>query len=420
MAIPGLRILLGSRFARQVFTLSAGSVIGQAIPLLASPLLTRIYSAEEFGAYVLMLAISAVLLTLSSLRYDGAILQTRRSNQLKTVVLLGTVASLFLNGFLALVILLIMGFGALPAPLEGMGYWLLAIPLLTVANAFQSLLVAVNIKDGRFRAISVSTVQKAFASVAVQLTLGWLGFGLAGLVAGSLLASLAANRRLLEGKLTLLRKPFPRQRQMLAVARRFLQFPLYTMPASLINSLALNSVVLLLGLHHSTHDIGQFGLAQRSIAAPMKTVSDAVGQVFLQRASDSMDNPAALRSLYLKTGGVLAVIATAVLLPASFWLEDAFAIIFGEGWRMAGELSLLLLPLVAIRFIVSPISGIVNFRRLNAFGMIMQVAILAGSVLSLLAAWRLGLPFGKTVALYAAFGTVTYVAFGLAAFNRLR
>ena len=418
--MASLRSALSSRFARQVFTLSAGSALSQAIPLAASPILTRIYAAEDYGVYVMVLAISAVLLTVSSLRFDAAILQVRHARQIKPLVTLGFLAILVINIAVALMIALGIAFAWFPAALAKAGYWLLAIPLLTTANAVQNLFIAINIREGSFRTISTATVQKAAASTVVQIALGWLGFGIGGLFAGSLAASLAANRRLISGKSELGGSWRAGRRRLAATARRFSDFPLYTMPGTLINSLALNSVVMLLGVQHSAHDVGQFGLAQRSVAGPLKTISDAVGQVFLQRASVQKDNPAALRSLYLKTALMLATVAIAVLLPVSFWLEEIFAFVFGSQWRLAGSISTLLLPLIGIRFVVSPISGITNFRGMNAFGMVMQIAILLGILVSFWLAYAWQLDLLQTVRIYTAIGCLTYVAFGILGFAKLR
>lgn len=417
--LSSLSVLLTNRFARQVATLAAGSALAQAIPLVASPIITRLYSAAEFGIYVVLLAIAAVLLTISNLRYDAAIVQAKRPSQIRALFVLGCASAVAVNLIFALLAFLAIRLKLLPASLDATGYWLLAIPVLTIGNAVQNMLVAVNVRDGAFKSISIATIQKALASTATQVVFGWLGFGLTGLIAGSLVASLAANRRLMAGKDVFQGRFVLTRKWLAAVAGRFSHFPLYTMPGTLINSLALNSVPVILGLQFSAHDIGQFGLAQRSSAGPMKTISDAVGQVFLQRASERMESHQRLRRLYLGTAAALAIVAFVVLFPVSFYLESIFAFVFGANWRMAGTLAIILLPLIGVRFVVSPISVITNFRGMNAFGMFMQLAILGGNLVSLWLAWQLRLTFVETIRLNTLVSLVTYALFGLMSYLRI-
>ncbi len=43
-----------SEFSRNVLTLMTGTTIAQAIPIAISPILTRIYTPEDFGVFALL------------------------------------------------------------------------------------------------------------------------------------------------------------------------------------------------------------------------------------------------------------------------------------------------------------------------------------------------------------------------------
>ena len=58
---------------RSVAVLASGSVLGQAIIILGSPLLTRLYLPEQFGVFATFGAVLVVLGTLSALGYHVAI-----------------------------------------------------------------------------------------------------------------------------------------------------------------------------------------------------------------------------------------------------------------------------------------------------------------------------------------------------------
>ena len=50
-----------SEFSRNVLTLMTGTTIAQAIPIAISPILTRIYSSEDFGMSALYMSIASIL-----------------------------------------------------------------------------------------------------------------------------------------------------------------------------------------------------------------------------------------------------------------------------------------------------------------------------------------------------------------------
>src|ERR1039457_5277096 len=64
---------LQNNFLRRVGLLASASAIGQIITVLASPLLTRLYSPHQFGVFSVFIAVLSLILVLSSLRFELAI-----------------------------------------------------------------------------------------------------------------------------------------------------------------------------------------------------------------------------------------------------------------------------------------------------------------------------------------------------------
>ena len=54
-------ILYKGGFVRNVVTLMTGTAIAQAIPILISPILTRLYTPNEFGILALYMAVVSVV-----------------------------------------------------------------------------------------------------------------------------------------------------------------------------------------------------------------------------------------------------------------------------------------------------------------------------------------------------------------------
>ena len=63
-----------SQFLKNVLTLMIGSVFSQAIPILISPLLTRLYKPDDFGLFALYTSIAQLIGVIATARYELAIM----------------------------------------------------------------------------------------------------------------------------------------------------------------------------------------------------------------------------------------------------------------------------------------------------------------------------------------------------------
>lgn len=72
------KFLPRSPYARNVITLMTGTGLAQAIPVAISPILTRLYSPEDFGVFALYLATVSIVSVLVTGRYELAIFPPKR------------------------------------------------------------------------------------------------------------------------------------------------------------------------------------------------------------------------------------------------------------------------------------------------------------------------------------------------------
>jgi O-antigen/teichoic acid export membrane protein len=415
-----LKHIQQGRFLNQVAIIGSASAIAQALPVFASPFLLRMYSAHDYGIYSMLLASSAILLPILTLKMDAALAQARYTIQRASLFLLGSCFALGIAAFSAAAITLMHTTALLPTTLEQGSYWFLTVPLLALGNALQSMLIFISLRAKAFRDISITTIQKAVAMIVVQFIGGLMSWGVAGLVAGSLLASLAANSRLLRHCRPMLGTRMPSRSHLRASFRRFSAFAKYTTFSALLNALSLNIVVMAVGAMYNPGMAGQFSLAQRILAAPLKLISDAVGQVFLQRLTALKRNDiGGMKMLYRRVALGLALTGLIALTPVGIWLESIFVIVFGEDWRLAGIIGTILVPLVCIRFVVSPISIVNQFHNSNFLGMMMQFGILIGTTTALLLSYLYSFELVDTIRAFVAASCTIYVLFGLLSYLRL-
>ncbi|MBK6640490.1 MAG: hypothetical protein IPG39_04305 [Bacteroidetes bacterium] len=93
------RLLPQTGFARNVLTLFTGASIAQAIPILISPILTRLYPVSDFAVLTLITSLVTLLGILVSGRYEMAIMAPETDKDAKQVVFLTIMLSVVLSAF---------------------------------------------------------------------------------------------------------------------------------------------------------------------------------------------------------------------------------------------------------------------------------------------------------------------------------
>lgn len=73
-------------FFRNIATLITGTTVAQAIPIAISPILTRIYTPEEFGPLALYISITSIFSVIATFRYELTIVQVQCDEDAKSLI----------------------------------------------------------------------------------------------------------------------------------------------------------------------------------------------------------------------------------------------------------------------------------------------------------------------------------------------
>ena len=86
-----------SDFSRNVVTLVTGTAVAQAIPLALSPILTRLYTPDDFGILAIYMSIASLGTVVVSLKYDLAIIIPEKDEDSANITILSIVVSFLTN-----------------------------------------------------------------------------------------------------------------------------------------------------------------------------------------------------------------------------------------------------------------------------------------------------------------------------------
>lgn len=355
-----------NEFARHVFTLMSGTGLAQAIAVLASPIITRLFAPEDFGVLASYTALVGIFSALICGRYEFAIVLPKKDKDAVNIVYL-CLGILFCVSFLILLGVLLAGewiTAFLKTPELSRWLWLLP-PSLLLIGLYQTLNYW-TLRQKGFKNMASSRVAGASFTTIIQISFGFLtNTGASSLLMGYILGSMASCLVLMAGKIKDFIGYFIESvnfSKIIQMARKYKQFPAYGILPSLLDNLTLAMPVLFFTKFFDSAITGYYSLGMRMIQLPVSLIGVSISQVFHQKIASAQAATGEIsyyvEQIFQKL--VLIVIPfLGVMLSAPFW----FKIVFGPQWTVAGQYAMILAPGVALRFTVSPISVVFGVRN---------------------------------------------------------
>ncbi len=346
-----------SKFANNVLILITGTTIAQAIPIVISPILTRIYTPEDFGVLALFVAITSVVATACSGRYELAIVLPKDDEDAINIFALGFIINITVSLLFFLVVLIFHNYILQLLDKKTLGFWLYLSPLVVFFIGSFNLLHYFHNRKTWYKDLRNATIIKSIILASVQLFLGLIKQGFVGLITGQCFSHFFANLKLAKNILRekeLLSKI--NKKKMIMLAKRYKKFPLLSMPSAFCNTFSNQLPILLLESFFSSAIGGFYSLANKIINMPLSLIGNSIAQVFFQEISKSTEDKEKMRQL---TSSVFKKLLLLGLLPFSiltFFGDYLFSFVFGQEWLIAGYYVQLLSPWFFVVFLISPIS----------------------------------------------------------------
>ena len=347
-----------SEFNRNILTLMTGTAVAQAIPIAISPILTRIYTPEDFGIFALFIAISIVLSSIANARYELAIVLPKKDEDAINIFALGLVITFYLTLILFIFIFIFNEYLTNLLGKDEISFWLYFIPITVFFSGLYNVLSYFNIRKKNYKDLRNATVIKSVALAIIQLTIGLLKTGVTGLISGQILSNMFANIRLIKnilGNKILLSKI--RKVKMIALSKKYKDFPKHGMLSALFDNLTLQLASIMIPKIFSFLISGYFFLASKIVNMPATLISNSISQVYLQKLSDNKNKSIESFILFKNTLKKLFLIALPITIFGFFLSPYIFPIVFGKDWTLSGEIAQYLFLIFLIRFCVSPLSG---------------------------------------------------------------
>jgi len=346
-----------SEFISNVLKLVSGSVIAQILAIILIPIITRLYTPEDYGTFSLILAITAIIAIFSSLSYQLAIMLPKEDEDAAQIVTLcfiliifsSIITGVFFSTFASSIA------GALNVP--AMEQYLWCVPFLVFFTASYSVLAYWNSRRKLFGAYAVAQVTNSLTSKGVQIGMGMMSASPFNLILGIFFGYFCAICIMLKGfskDLTFFKKTSFNKVKQLAI--RYKKFPIYTSWSTTSNTISTQITPILLAYFYSPLIVGYYSMALMVVQMPMSFIGSATGQVFFQKASEEKNRTGSVKTIVEEVHKRLISIGIFPFFVLMIMGRDLFAFFLGSQWGSAGEYASILSPWLFLVFIASPLS----------------------------------------------------------------
>lgn len=390
-----------SEFSRNVLTLLTGTIIAQAIPIIITPILTRLYTPEDFGILAIFIAVTTIFGAIANGRYELAIMLVDEDEDAINLAALGVLIS-FLFSFVLLIPSIFLNSqitNLLGSP--EISFWIYFVPLVVFMIGLFNVLNYLNTRKKFYKDIAKANIYKATAASSFQLGVGFIKTGATGLITGQIISQMAANYRLARNAIQNYDLKKIKKVKLKCLAKRFIDFPKFSMWAILANRLSYDLINILVSFFYSVATLGFYSLSQRMLGMPSSLIGNSIGQVYYQEANKEKQETGKAIKTFKKTSKRLLILSIFMFTPLYFLLPTVFEFVFGTDWRVAGEYGQITLPFVAMQFIAAALSNTNNIFEKQKLALVWQIGLLLMSLTVLVLSSVYGLSFEAFLQIYA-------------------
>ncbi|MBM7661626.1 O-antigen/teichoic acid export membrane protein [Bacillus mesophilus] len=404
------------RFLKNVTVLVGGNIAAQMIVICASPLLTRLYTPDEFGYLGLFISLLALLASISSLQYESTITLPKDDLDGANIVLLCFVTLLGVVLLTAGSLLIFTEQIAELFQVEAIKNYLFLLPISLLALGGNNILNSWATRKKNYGLISTTKITQGINMTLVQVIGGMVIKGPLGLMIGDVIGRAGGNARFIRSTYREDWQIFKqiKWKKIMKMAKRYKKFPIYSSPATLFRQVSLELPFLVLTGIYGPSIGGGFILVQRVLGLPLFLIGLSIGNVYLSDASKLVHiNPDQIKKLFWSTFQKLFIIIAPLLFIIIIFGPTMFTFIFGNDWTISSSYLPILAIMYSFQFLSAPLGVtlyVLERNDLQILREIIRVVLIGGAlILAYIFSYT---PFQAIIAISVA-GSIGFILYGI-------
>jgi lipopolysaccharide exporter len=397
-------------FTGDVIKIASGTTLAQALSILITPIITRIYGPEAFGLYALFIAITSIVGVVACLRYELAIMLPKKEEEAANLL----AASLVFSVLISILMFPLIYFVGKPFTIlinsVKLEPYLWFAPFSILLSGFFLAFNYWNSRTKHFGRLSIARVASSLSQNGSQLASGLAGHVtggslVLGYIIGIAVSSLTLGAQIWKDNGSLMVKSISCKNILLGL-KRYKNFPIFDTWSALLGTASAQLPTFLLSAFFSPVVVGYYALGMMALQLPASLIGGAVSQVFFQRAAEAK-REGKLAGVVESTVLHLGMLGVYPFLLLSLIGKEVFTVVFGQSWAEAGIYAQILSLMILITFISSPISTLFSVLEKQGPSLIFNIIFVPVRIAALVAGGLVG-SARISVILFASMGIISY------------
>ena len=373
--------LKASEFTKNAFTLSKGTLISQVLLIVATPILTRLYTPEDFGELALFVSLYSILSGIFSLKFELAIILPKEDSESVKIMKLTLMVSLFLSSCFLMILILLKLFSKYPIPL-----YLIMLPFLTFICAVCSVMQHWFSRKKAFYLAARSGIINSAVNISICFGLYYIGpFKngqlLIGYFLGFAIATFYLTYYFIKQNSVLWNDS---KKEILALFKKYNHFPRYMVPTAMLGILSFQIIPLLLKQFFSIAEVGYYSMSSRFLYIPSILVGAAIGEVFRVELAKQNNEGSNLKPLFLRTLIKMLIIGCPTFLSLFFLSPYIFKLVLGSNYYISGVFSQYLCFAIFGQFLIQPFNNVFIVKNRISTYFIFQLVLTIIPILTII------------------------------------
>jgi len=415
--------IIRNKFIKGVFLISGGTALAQVITILGKPIITRIYTPEEYGVLSVYISIITLLSIVSSFKYEWAIPISKDSSEAINTTIISIIILVIFS--ISIMVIVLMGdyriFEVLSA--QSLYKYRILVPIGILFIGFYNIFNQWALRVSNYTVLArTKIVQSAFKNI-VMIVASFFNLGSLGLILGQIIGQSSGTVSLAKSSINEYYKIRHeiKYKKVVSDAIKFKRFPIYSAPSQLSNSAGIQLPILFISSIYGASVIGYYGLANSIVQIPVTLIGKSVGNVFYSEAARiGRSNPKYLNKLAKKVTLHLFLMGLVPVIIIMIWGPNLFSLVFGEEWFDAGNYARIISILVFSKFIFTPISMIYTVFEEQKKDFMLNLTRLGIILIVFFLSYYLKLSSYKSILIYSISMTFIYFITYIGAINILK
>lgn len=378
---------------RSTSTIMIGTLAGNGVAWLLNFALARIFTNETFGLAAVVIATASIFIGVSTFRLE--VLSQRVEDDEEADLLLSAALGLSLWWAVGLTVA-----AGVAVALGAVAYWAV-LGLMVLFGSLQLVGAATLTRRRRYGRLTWANLQQTAGMSILQVVLGCFSAGVISLLAGFAIARTVW--------LPMLRGLRPTLTPWRALTRPHRHFARIAGSSALLNALAGQSSILLVGIFYTSADTGNYAMAVRVLGVPLAVLSQAVAAAAIGEIGALVRAKTPWYPTVLGTVKVLLVIGAVICGAAFFMAEWLAPTLLGAKFEGSGQVIAILAIGSWLQFAISPFSQLLNITESHRRLLIWDITRLVLLSMAWVIPGALGAPLTVSLVLYSTAMTAVYL-----------